>query len=215
MAELQGCYAEFSRLRKAIEEIDPADVPRTRDALRRIRDDLIGQDEPDEQDEEAERPAVVCLCGSMRFGAQIMAVAAEYTAAGEIVLAPFVTVQPGEQGTAAKAALDILHRHKIAMADRVIVVSDETGYYGTSTALEIEFAVAHDKPISYRRVATSKADSAEPGEATVERAARAWWDAEMSTRFRNPPDFDAPLCRVAREQYKIFARAALAAARQA
>lgn len=44
-AEVQGYYAEFSRLRKLVEAIDPADVPRTRDALRRIHAALTGEEQ--------------------------------------------------------------------------------------------------------------------------------------------------------------------------
>ena len=105
-------------------------------------------------------PAVVTLCGSMRFFTQILAVASQETAAGAIVLAPFTVVAPAAQssieGQALKARLDELHRHKIDLADLVIVVSDASGYYGASTTGEISYAHAAGSPVSYRRITTTE-----------------------------------------------------------
>jgi hypothetical protein len=95
---------------------------------------------------------VVTLCGSMRFLPQMLHVAAEETLAGAIVLAPFAVVPATEQDGEVKARLDELHRRKIDLADRVIVVSDASGYYGTSTRGEIDYAAAHGKPVTLRRV---------------------------------------------------------------
>jgi hypothetical protein len=92
--------------------------------------------------EAQDRPEVVTLCGSMRFFPRMLQLAAELTLDGAIVVAPFSVVAPEDQGSDSKARLDELHRRKIDMADRVIVVTDETGYYGTSTAAEIQYA--HD-----------------------------------------------------------------------
>ena len=105
---------------------------------------------------EAVRPDVVTLCGSMRFLAEMLHVAAEQTAAGVIVLAPFVVVQPREQAgdhAALKVRLDELHRRKIDLSDRVIVVSDPTGYIGESTRAEIAYAEGLGMPVRYRRLA--------------------------------------------------------------
>ena len=49
----------------------------------------------------------------------------------------------------AKAGLDELHNRKIDLADYVLVVSDETGYFGASTRGEIEYALANGKPVAY------------------------------------------------------------------
>lgn len=101
------------------------------------------------------RPDVVTLCGSMRFLDELLHVAAEQTAAGAIVLAPFVVVQPPAQGgeqAALKARLDELHRRKIELSDRVIVVSDPTGYIGPSTRAEIGHAERLGIPVDYRRI---------------------------------------------------------------
>lgn len=99
-----------------------------------------------------QRPEAVVLCGSMRFWPLMLRVADVETQAGRIVLAPFVAVEPDQQDSAAKKMLDELHRAKIRMADRVIVVSDETGYYGDSTRGEIEYALSLGLPVSFQTV---------------------------------------------------------------
>jgi hypothetical protein len=98
------------------------------------------------------RPEMVTLCGSMRYMPLMLRVAAEETARGVIVLAPFVVVGSPEQGGEFKASLDELHRRKIDLSDRVIVVTDESGYWGQSTRNEIAYAHRHGVPVSVRRV---------------------------------------------------------------
>ena len=51
---------------------------------------------------------------------------------------------PDEQ----KAALDSLHKHKIDLADRVLVVNPG-GYVGASTRDEIAYAHATGTPVSF------------------------------------------------------------------
>lgn len=94
----------------------------------------------------ADRPEIVCICGSTRFVDEMRAANRELTFAGVIVLAPgeadeWVT---NEQ----KSALDALHLHKIDLADRVLVVNPG-GYVGESTSREIAYARATGKPISF------------------------------------------------------------------
>jgi hypothetical protein len=96
---------------------------------------------------------VVTLCGSMRFFGLMLQVAAEQTAAGAIVLAPFTVIPAQAQGGELKARLDELHRHKIELADRVVVVTDESGYWGSSTAGEITHARRAGIPVTVQRVA--------------------------------------------------------------
>lgn len=87
------------------------------------------------------RAELVTLCGSMRYFSQMLTVAAELTAQGIVVLAPFCVVPSSDQDTLAKIELDELHRDKIRLATRrIVVVSDETGYVGDSTRAEIAFA---------------------------------------------------------------------------
>lgn len=106
-------------------------------------------------DPEPERPAVarvVTLCGSMRFWPLMVQVAAAETLAGYVVLAPFVVVASDEQAGAAKTALDELHRRKIAMSSLVLVVTDQSGYYGASTRSEIGYALGLNLPVRVRVV---------------------------------------------------------------
>lgn len=85
-------------------------------------------------------PTIVTICGSMRFFDQMLQVAAEETAKGHVVLAPFSVVAPEDQGGEFKAMLDELHRRKIDMADQVVIVTNQDGYVGTSTRAEMVYA---------------------------------------------------------------------------
>jgi len=99
-------------------------------------------------DRQRGRPRIVCLSGSMRFFDRMLTVAAENTAAGRIVLAPFSVVAPDDQDGEFKRMLDELHFRKIDMADEVIVVTVD-GYIGESTRNEIAYAKKHGKPVWY------------------------------------------------------------------
>jgi hypothetical protein len=95
------------------------------------------------------RPEAVCLCGSMRFVAEIRATAWELTLAGVVVLAPSEVGAEGETITdEQKAVLDAVHRHRIDLADRVVVVNPG-GYVGESTTREIAYARAGGTPVSF------------------------------------------------------------------
>jgi hypothetical protein len=106
-----------------------------------------------------DRPRIVCLCGSTRFYDQFRAANLKLTLAGEIVLSIGCDTKSdgdlaaignlGVSPDAAKADLDALHKRKIDLADYVLVVSDESGYFGGSTLSEIEYARAHDKPVEF------------------------------------------------------------------
>jgi hypothetical protein len=105
------------------------------------------------------RPRVVCLCDSTRFGNFFHAANLRLTLAGEIVLSIGCDTKNdadlaaagdlGHDVAQAKVSLDELHKRKIDMADYVHVVSDESGYFGNSTLGEIEYALAHGKPVTY------------------------------------------------------------------
>lgn len=100
------------------------------------------------------RPLFVTLCGSMRFFDHMLTVAAEETAAGKIVIAPFCVVAPSNQDSDLKHQLDVLHRHKIDAADQVIIVTDESEYFGESTEAEIRYAHSRGKPVHFRTIHT-------------------------------------------------------------
>jgi hypothetical protein len=92
------------------------------------------------------------ICGSMRFYDQMLKVAERLTAAGHVVLMPFVTIAADQQGDSeAKVMLDRMHRQKIDMADVVVVVTDpETQYVGDSTRSEIEYAEQNRKDVLWQ-----------------------------------------------------------------
>ena len=101
-----------------------------------------------------DRPEIVCICGSTRFADEMVAVNHELTFAGVIVVAPGF-FPPAEDHEAdewitdeQKTALDALHRRKIDLADRVLVVNPG-GYVGESTSREIAYAHATGKPVSF------------------------------------------------------------------
>src|SRR5450755_2894600 len=105
-----------------------------------------------------EFPRIVTLCGSTRFYDAFQQANYERTMAGEIVLSvgfyPHAKAEHGHgegvgHDSAEKVSLDELHKRKVDLADYVLVVSDETGYFGESTAGEIAYAVAQDKPIRF------------------------------------------------------------------
>ncbi|KQZ91209.1 hypothetical protein ASD62_15795 [Phycicoccus sp. Root563] len=74
------------------------------------------------------------------------AVNSELTLAGVIVVAPSEADQSPTPEQ--KAVLDALHRRKIDLADRVLVVNPG-GYVGESTRGEIDYARAAGKPVSF------------------------------------------------------------------
>lgn len=104
------------------------------------------------------RPEVVVLCGSTRFYDEFRRQNLRLTLEGKIVLSIGCDTKSDadlgivhEQGgnvTAAKVALDELHKRKIDLAGRVLVLN-VGGYIGESTRSEIEYAEWYEKPIDY------------------------------------------------------------------
>ena len=103
-------------------------------------------------------PEIVCLCGSSRFYDEYQQAYYERTMAGEIVLSigfyPHAQAEHGHgegvgHDSAQKVMLDELHKRKIDLADYVLVVSGPDGYFGSSTASEIAYAVRHGKPVRF------------------------------------------------------------------
>lgn len=103
-----------------------------------------------------EFPEIVCLCGSTRFYEQWQEQNFRYTLDGHIVLSVGFYPHCADKAHAAhvgvtteqKIALDELHKRKIDLADRVFVIN-VGGYIGESTKSEIEYAIAHGKPVTY------------------------------------------------------------------
>jgi hypothetical protein len=103
------------------------------------------------------RPGIVVLCGSSRFYDAFQQANYDLTMGGEIVLSiGFYPHSKAEHGhgegvghdSAEKIALDELHKRKIDVADRVLVLNVD-GYIGESTRSEIAYAEAAGKPIEY------------------------------------------------------------------
>lgn len=115
-----------------------------------------------------ERPRIVCLCGSTRFVDEFNRQRQVLTVAGEIVLSiEIVTTQAREQDPQhsdpeLKARLDELHKRKIDLADYVLVVSRESGYFGESTRSEIAYAIANGKPVEFAEPEAEKRWNALP-----------------------------------------------------
>ena len=93
----------------------------------------------------AERPRVVCLCGSLRFQSLFESERRRLTALGMIVLAPEAIDE--DLTPARREALGELHLRRIDVSDEVRVVS-ESGYLGSATRREIAYARARRKGIS-------------------------------------------------------------------
>ena len=97
-----------------------------------------------------EKPIIVCLCGSPRFGEMFRYVNRRETLAGKIVLAPgcfqgdvVLEVLPG-----VKQRLDTLHLQKIDLADEILVVNVD-GHIGQSTRREIAYARQQGKRVRW------------------------------------------------------------------
>ena len=93
----------------------------------------------------AERPRVVCLCGSLRFQSLFESERRRLTALGMIVLAPEAIDE--DLTPARREALGELHLRRIDVSDEVRVVS-ESGYLGSATRREIVYARKRCKSIS-------------------------------------------------------------------
>lgn len=99
------------------------------------------------------RPEIVVLCGSTRFMDAFQDANLHLTLQGIIVLSIGCNTKSDAELEPTlpkfdKVALDELHKRKIDLADRVLVLNVD-GYIGESTRSEIDYAIAHDKPIEY------------------------------------------------------------------
>lgn len=99
-------------------------------------------------------PEIVVLCGSTRFFEMFRRQNLRLTIEGKIVLSiDCDTKSDGDlfgvdYGEDLEARLDALHKHKIDLADRVLVLN-VGGYIGESTRSEIAYAERLGRPIEY------------------------------------------------------------------
>ena len=103
------------------------------------------------------KPTVVCLCGSTRFGKAFRDANLRETLAGNIVLTigcdmrsdgELFIGKPAVELEQIKKRLDVLHLHKIDLADEVLILN-VGGYIGDSTRRELDYAVSQGKAIRY------------------------------------------------------------------
>lgn len=97
-------------------------------------------------------PQIVCLCGSTRFKQAFIDANFRETMAGRLVLSIgwFSHADADVYSPTAdqKVRLDQLHKHKIDLADRVLILNIG-GYIGESTRDEIEYASTQGKRVDY------------------------------------------------------------------
>jgi hypothetical protein len=103
------------------------------------------------------RPAIVCLCGSTRFWRLFQQAGLRETMAGRIVLSIGAASGtddehfgnlPKEHYDRIKEGLDELHMRKIDLCDEVLIL-DQDGYIGESTACELAYAQQLGKKVRY------------------------------------------------------------------
>lgn len=104
-----------------------------------------------------DRPRIVCLCGSTRFGPAFREMEFRETLAGKIVVTIGCNMKSdgdlfGDMGEAArqviKQKLDELHLRKIDLADEVLILNVD-GYIGESTKRELEYARRQGKHVRF------------------------------------------------------------------
>ena len=103
------------------------------------------------------KPKIVTICGSTKFLKQFKQANLEETLKGNIVLTIGCDMKTDreilehfsvEEKRLIKAQLDILHIHKIALSDEILVLN-VNGYIGESTEREIVFAISIGVKIRY------------------------------------------------------------------
>lgn len=115
-------------------------------------------------------PEIVCLCGSMRFYDAFRSAEYKLELQGKIVLTPSfkpgVTEHGGMVGCtlAQKEMLDDLHKRKIYISDRVLVLN-VGGYIGESTRSEIQYAESLGKPVDYLEAARAALEGGQANDA--------------------------------------------------
>lgn len=97
-----------------------------------------------------EIPEVVCLCGSTRFGDAYSQAMKNLTLQGKIVLTVGLLGHQEnlDMNGQIKSNLDKLHKRKIDISDRVLVLN-VGGYIGDSTRSEVEYAEQIGVPVDY------------------------------------------------------------------
>ena len=104
-----------------------------------------------------DRPTIVCLCGSTRFGQAFQEANLHETLSGRIVLTvgcdtlsddDLFGFMSDHEFERVKAKLDELHLRKIDLADEVLILNVD-GYIGGSTQRELDYARVNGKHIRW------------------------------------------------------------------
>lgn len=90
--------------------------------------------------------SIVTLCGSVQFRDLFDAAERELVEHGHVPLSCCWAFDREGISPPIKAALDAIHMQKIQLSDLVLVI-DQDGYTGESTAREIAFAKLLGKPV--------------------------------------------------------------------
>lgn len=104
-------------------------------------------DVSDAHDVPHERPRIVCLCGSLRFGRELAAERTRLTLELAVVLAPEATEVTVTDPDLVRS-LGELHLRRIDLADEVRVVNPG-GYVGEATRREIAYAHSRGTRVTY------------------------------------------------------------------
>src|SRR6478735_11150458 len=101
-------------------------------------------------DEPVDRPRIVCLCGSLRFGSEFAAERTRLTLDLAIVLAPEApeATEASVPDASLVRSLGERHLRRIDLADEVRIVNPG-GYIGEATRREIAYADALGKRVTY------------------------------------------------------------------
>ncbi|MCK9568590.1 hypothetical protein M0R72_06585 [Candidatus Pacearchaeota archaeon] len=93
---------------------------------------------------------IVCVCGSTKFKPEWEKAVLEETLAGRVVLSVGGFDHHDHLGITEdqKEALDVLHKHKIDIANEILVINKDN-YIGKSTLSEIRYAQAKGKGIRF------------------------------------------------------------------
>lgn len=94
---------------------------------------------------------VITLCGSTKFKNEFIREQKRLTLEGNIIISVGLFGHSGDnevwtEGT--KEMLDDMHKRRIDMPDEIFVIN-KNGYIGSSTRSEIDYAIAHGKPVNY------------------------------------------------------------------
>jgi hypothetical protein len=162
----------------------------------------------------ADRPRIVVLCGSTRFGQAFREANLRETVAGRIVLSIGCDLRSDGalwpnlvERNRIKVALDELHKRKIDLADEVLVLNVD-GYIGNSTRSEIQYAISLGKPIRYLEPVASVGRVGRAGPASAAAPSRTGPDVgtgegaagsgpeEMTTPTRDDAYGDATIVRL-------------------